>query len=72
MWLSKIDGSISRFIGMGISVDSGIGSKSGKDIGVNINSKIRSESQNLRSGSHWLSSSIFLKWKLVNLSIVWN
>jgi len=45
MWLSKIGGSISKFMGIGINVGSVIGSKLGQDTGVNIDWKIRTESQ---------------------------
>ena len=41
----NIDGSISRFMGTWINVGSGIGSKSGKDTRVNIDSNFGTESQ---------------------------
>jgi len=69
MWLSKTSGSYSRFIGKGISVCSGIGSKLGEDTRVNIDSKYITESQNWKSGSHSCSSSI--SWKLANLLMVY-
>ena len=72
MWLSKISSSVSRSMCIGINVGSGIGSKSGKDTRININSKIEIEWQSWGSGSHSQSSSIFLKWKLANLSKVWD
>ena len=71
MWISKISGTCSKCIGMGISVGSKIGSKSSKDTEVNIDSKFEIESQNGRSSSRSCSNSISLKWKLVNLSMVW-
>ena len=52
MWVFKIGGSISRYIGVGINVSSRIGSKLGKDTGVNIDSKIKIESQSQGSSSH--------------------
>ena len=58
MWLSKIDGSYSRFIGMGVNVGSGMLSKLGKDTRVNIDSKIKTESQSCESVSHACSNSI--------------
>ena len=45
MWLFKISGSCSKSIGTTIGVGSGIGSKSDKDTGVNIDSKSRTELQ---------------------------
>ena len=54
----------------GINVGSENGSNLGKDTGVNIDSKIRIESQSCGSGLHSCSSSILLKWKLANLSMV--
>jgi len=39
-------------MGTGINVGSEIGSKSGKDTGLNIDSKIEIESQSWGSGSH--------------------
>ena len=41
MLLSKIGGLVSRSMDTGINVGLGIGSKSGKDTGVNINSKLK-------------------------------
>ena len=70
MWLSKRSGSISKSIDTGINVGSDNRSNLGKDTEVNIDSKIGTESQNWRSGSHSCSSSISLKLKLVNLLIV--
>ena len=43
MWLSKIGDSISRSIGTGINVGSENWSKFGKNIGVNIDSKMGTE-----------------------------
>ena len=57
-----IGGSVSRSMGTEINIRSGIGFKSGMDIGVNIDSKIRTESQSWGSESHSYSSSISLKW----------
>ena len=68
MWLSKISGSILSSMGMWINVGLGIGFKSGKDTGIDLDSENGVESQSCRSSSHSQSSSIFLKWKLVNLS----
>ena len=45
MWLSKIDDSISRSVDMGINVGYKNWSKLGKKTGVNIDSKIETESQ---------------------------
>ena len=45
MWLSKRGDSISRSIGTGINVSLGNWSKLGKDTGVNIDSKMGTESQ---------------------------
>ena len=70
IWLSKISGSISNSMGTGINVGSRIESKLSKDTRVNIDSKIRTESQNWRSGSHL--SSISLNEKLANLSKIWD
>ena len=61
MWLSKIGGSISKSMVTGINVGLKNVSKLGKDTGVNIDSKIRIDSQSYKSGSHSCSSSIFLK-----------
>ena len=55
---------------MGISFGLRIVSKSGKDIRVNIDSKIETESQSWGSESHSCSSSISLKCKLANSSMV--
>ena len=52
MWLYKIGGSVLRSMGIRINIDSGIGSKLGKDTGVNINSKIETELQSWGSDSH--------------------
>jgi len=57
---------------MRINVGTGNLSKLGKDTKVNIDSKMRTESQGWGSGSHSHSSSISLNEKLVNLSKVWN
>jgi len=57
---------------MGINVSSGNWSKLGNDNGINIDSKIETESQDWESGSHSHSSSISLTEKLANLSKVWN
>jgi len=69
MWLFKIGGSCSKSIGTGISVGSGFGSKSGKDIGVNNDSKFETKSQNWRSNSynvqvkfHWNKNLSFCQW----------
>jgi len=56
----------------GINVGSRNWSKLGKDTGVNIDSKIGTESQDWGSGLHSYSSSISLNEKLANLSKVWN
>jgi len=71
MWLSKIGGLYSKSIGTGISVGSGIGFKSDKDIRVNIDLKSGTESQNWASVSYSQSSLISLKCKLANLWMVW-
>ena len=68
MWLSKRGGLISNFMDTRINVGSRNRSKLGKDAGVNIDKKIWIESQSCGLGSHSYSSSISLKWKLVNLS----
>jgi len=60
-----------KSIGTTVGVGSGIGSKSGKDTEVKYDSKFGTESQNWRSSSRSCSSSILLKWKLINLSMVW-
>ena len=52
MWLSKIGGSVSRSMDTKINVGSGNESKSVKDIRLNIESKIGTESQGWGSGSH--------------------
>jgi len=70
MWLSKISDSISRSMGMGINVGSKNWFKLGKDTGVNIVSKMETESQSWGSMSH--SHSILLNGKLANLSKIWN
>jgi len=57
---------------MGIYVGSKNWSKLSKNTGVNIDSKMGSESQGWRSGSHSYSSSISLNGKLANLFMVWN
>ena len=57
---------------MGINVGSENWSKLGKDTGVNIDSKMGTESQGWGSGSHSHLSSISLNEKLANLSNVWN
>ena len=57
MCLSKIGDSISRSMGTGINVGSENWSKLGKNTGVNIDLKIKIESQSWRSGSHSYSSS---------------
>jgi len=57
---------------MRINVGSENWSKLVKNIRVNIDSKMRIESQCWRSGSHSHSSSISLNEKLNNLSRVWN
>ena len=54
----------------GINVGSGNWSKLGKDTRVNIDSKMVTESQDWRSGSHSHSSSISLNEKLANFSKV--
>ena len=52
MWLSKIDDSISRFMGTETNVGSENWSKLGKNTRVNIDSKMGTESQGWGSGSH--------------------
>ena len=54
-------GSCSSSIGIGISVGFEIRSESGKDTGVNIDSKSGTESQYWESVSHSSSSSISVK-----------
>jgi len=71
MWLSKIGYSISRSMDMRINVGSRNWSKLGKNTGVNIDSKMETESQSWGSGSHSWLSSISLKWKLANSSMGW-
>jgi len=71
IWLSKIGGSISKSMDTGINVGSKNGSNLDKDTGINIDSKIKTESQSCGSGSHSCLSSISLKWKLINLSMSW-
>jgi len=72
MWLSKIGDSISRSICTGINVSLKNWSKLGKDTGVNIDSKMKTESQGWGSRSHSHSSSISLNAKLANLFKVWS
>ena len=71
MWLSKISGSYSSSIGIGISVGYRIGSKLDKDTGISIDSKSWTESQHWKLVSHSSSSLISLKWKLANLAMGW-
>jgi len=61
-----------RSMDRGINVGSGNGSKLVKDIGVNIDLKMGTESQVWGWGSHSQSSSISLNEKLANLSKAWN
>ena len=70
MWLSKIGDSMSRSMGTEINVGSKNWSKLGKNTGVNIDSKMETESQSCGLDSHSQSTSISLKWKLDNSSKV--
>ena len=63
---------ISRSMGNGINVGSGNWSKLGKDIGVNVDSKMVTKSQGWGSGSHSHLTSTSLNGKLANLFKVWN
>jgi len=72
MWLSKVSGSCSKSIGTGFNVDLGIGSKSGEDTRVNIDSKSETESQFWESVSYSSSNLISFKWKLLSMGWYWS